>query len=302
MPVNENPNSIDYNKNCYKLEELYFEEGFLDASVDVTYIITMYNNFKRHRSIFKQLEKFKPTKRVVIVYNYGYKLCEKYKKQHKIDATYEDLTYTYMYIFNLANQYNNILILEDDFIFSDTILDKYVTRDINSFIITRNPDIYYLGLTVSFFNLFTMFNTHIKCYKGGGTHAVIYSKAARKLLFTKFMEYKIFHIDDMQFKYIDNKYFYYKPLCMQSFPDTENRKTWGINRNMNRLQQSLHTFVTKFGKYYFKILKLDKDDNLEQKYKLHYNIVKTYHIILVILIFYQLFVVYKKPMRFIKFQ
>ena len=70
-----------YNQNCYKLRELNFKKGFLDLSVDVTYIITMYNAYDRHKSIFNQLKKFVPTKKVIIVYNYGYKKCNKYKKK-----------------------------------------------------------------------------------------------------------------------------------------------------------------------------------------------------------------------------
>jgi hypothetical protein len=60
------------------------------------------------------------------------------KKKHKINIIYEDLTYTNMYIFNLAKNYNNILILEDDFIFANIILNKTVLKDVNNFIIKKN--------------------------------------------------------------------------------------------------------------------------------------------------------------------
>ena len=34
------------------------------------------------------------------------------------------------------------------------------------------------------------------------------------------------HIDNYIFKHIDNKFSYFKPLVVQAFPDTKNRKTW----------------------------------------------------------------------------
>ena len=45
-----------FNDRCYKLKTLNFESGFLDASTDVTYIITMKDSFKRHENIMNQLK------------------------------------------------------------------------------------------------------------------------------------------------------------------------------------------------------------------------------------------------------
>jgi hypothetical protein len=49
-----------FNKKCYSFQELHFKSGFLDRSVDITYIITMINNKQRHQQIFSQLKKYVP--------------------------------------------------------------------------------------------------------------------------------------------------------------------------------------------------------------------------------------------------
>ena len=63
------------------------------------------------------------------------------------DDNGEDGDDTNMFIFDYANKenYNNILILEDDFIFTETILEKQVQNDINSFLLTNEIGCYYLG-------------------------------------------------------------------------------------------------------------------------------------------------------------
>jgi hypothetical protein len=116
--------------NCYTFTELNFDCGFLDDSCDVTYILHLEGN-GRLGNIYDQLSKYKPTKKVIILFNKGYKKCNKKLKEY--NSRY-DLIDAFITIFNNAKNYNNILILEDDFIFSDKILDKSITNDINQFI------------------------------------------------------------------------------------------------------------------------------------------------------------------------
>jgi hypothetical protein len=61
---------------CYTFEKLNYESGFLDATVDVTYIIHLENS-QRYDNIIKQLEKYKPTKLVYILKNKGFSKCHK---------------------------------------------------------------------------------------------------------------------------------------------------------------------------------------------------------------------------------
>ncbi len=61
---------------CYNYKEIYFERGFLDDSVDVTYILHLEGN-GRLSHIYEQLQTFHPTKKVIIVFNKGFKKCQK---------------------------------------------------------------------------------------------------------------------------------------------------------------------------------------------------------------------------------
>jgi hypothetical protein len=65
----------------------------------------------------KQLNEYQPTNTVYILFNKGYKKC---KKQDFITNPPYDLVDANLNIFKHAkeNNYDNILILEDDFIFS----------------------------------------------------------------------------------------------------------------------------------------------------------------------------------------
>ena len=77
----------EINNNCYKFKKLTFNKGFFDESVDATYIIHLENN-GRLDSIYNQLKQYIPTKIVYILFNKGYKKCEKddfiYKPGHDL--------------------------------------------------------------------------------------------------------------------------------------------------------------------------------------------------------------------------
>ena len=83
---------------CYSYKELKFRDGILDPSVDMTYILTMDNSINRHRNIARQLAKMVPTSKVTVIFNKGYKECDKYNVCGKITTSYEDLTHAVMHI------------------------------------------------------------------------------------------------------------------------------------------------------------------------------------------------------------
>jgi hypothetical protein len=66
MSVEDYKMNIEHNKKCYRFETIYYESGFLDKTVDCTYIIHLENN-GRLPHIYEQLEKYKPTKRCVLL-------------------------------------------------------------------------------------------------------------------------------------------------------------------------------------------------------------------------------------------
>ena len=121
--------------SCYKYEKKVFNEGLLDNSIDATYIIHLENN-GRLPNILEQLNKYQPSKIVYIVFNKGYKKC---KKNLLVQSTTYDIVDSFLQILKDANnkKYNNILILEDDFMFDEKIKNKEVINDINNSISSK---------------------------------------------------------------------------------------------------------------------------------------------------------------------
>ena len=131
------------NTNCYRLEKLDYADGLLD--IDATYIIHLEGN-GRIDHIHEQLTKYHPSNTVYILYNKGFKQCE--KKLHMDDSKI-DLVDAFLSIFKDAQQknYGTILILEDDFIFHEKIKDIQVRKNVMSFLKKKEnePIIYMLG-------------------------------------------------------------------------------------------------------------------------------------------------------------
>ena len=226
---------------CYRFEEREFTDPIF-KNVDATYIIHLEDN-GRLPHIESQLSEFHPTEKVYILFNKGYKKC---KKKDYIDNPPKDLVDAYYTIFNDSRKkkYNNILILEDDFMFDEKIKDKQHSESIDDFIDTnKNKNfVYYLG-TLCLLQI-DFFQKHTRVLLNGGSQSVIYSK--------KFTDYLLNNIEQntiddwdmyLNFKRISSRFKYYKPLCYQLFPETENSKHWAI--------PSLREFL--------KLLKLDTE-------------------------------------------
>ena len=215
-----------HNKHCFKIETRNYNNSMFEASVDATYIIHLENN-GRLPSINKQLEHFKPTNIVHIVFNQGFKKCNKDLGEQTPPY---DLADTFIYILQDANEknYNNILILEDDFIFSKEIYKNDHLKNINNFVSKNKNEklLYYLGC-LSFLQI--PYNIHTNLLLSSiGTHSIIYSAAARNILLTTvYNKNNIFDWDT----YLNlcpglKRFVYKKPLCFQLFTDTENSKHW----------------------------------------------------------------------------
>ena len=207
--------------NCYTMKTINFEKGLFDSFIDVTFVITMVNS-SRNETIIKEINKIKPTKKVIIVYNTSYKHCEKKLYGKKINKSSIDLLYTVKYIFDRSTQYNNILILEDDAKFSEDIFDIKHIKNIETFIKKNSFNTYSLG---SVEMIGSIWGTHRKLFLKGGTHAMIYSKNFRK----NFNKYKYSDIEHAtNYPYNTNGWRYYKVLVGQIFDKTENSKNWAF--------------------------------------------------------------------------
>ena len=215
------------NRHCYNFILRKYNIGILDDFVDTTYIITITNS-ERIKNINEQLSKIIPTKNVYIVNNDGYKNCKKNLKEHK---PFYDLTNSYFNIIehSLLNNYNNILILEDDFIFSEKIKDKNIILSIKNFFDKNKnkPFVFNLGpVNTFFYPNFNIYNPIYKLYFSGTSHGIIYNRKIQKELINQFyLEKDIGHWDIFLInKY--NNYFYKNPLCYQTYSATENKKYW----------------------------------------------------------------------------
>jgi hypothetical protein len=213
---------VNYNTRCYKLQKYIYDTGILDDSVDATYIIHLKDN-GRYEHIQEQLKEYHPTKIVYIAFNKGFKKCEKKLIEQ---VSYQDLSDAFLQCFKHANNnnYNNVLILEDDFIFSPNIKKRENIKSINDFLNKKKNEefIYYLGCNPILVVPCTIDLKHYKSYKSLSSHAVIYSKKT----ITKTLNVNLKHWDVIIENGVQNKYLYHIPLCYQTYPETENKQTW----------------------------------------------------------------------------
>ena len=204
-------------EDCIIFEKINLYNGLLDKSVDVTYVINLIGN-GRLESVKKQLFEFKPTSTIYIALNKGYKNC---KKDKHVTTPPVDIIDVNLHIFKHANQNNfkNILVLEDDFIFSNEIKNHDVIDNINKFILKKNNKsfIYSLGNIPSIIIPVTFNFQH---YYGlfCGNHACIYSRKYRDNVLSR---KDLNKLKDWDMEVNAWAYMYYKPLCYQIFPETE---------------------------------------------------------------------------------
>ena len=257
--------------NCYYFKLYNFNDGLLNNFVDATYIIHLVNN-GRIDDIKKKIYNTHTTNILYIVYNKGYKKCTKDKY---VISSVQDIIDVNFEIFKHAkiNNYNNILVLEDDYIFSDEIKNKNNINIIEKFIKNKINFQYYLGclpilmVPIDFYNY--------KLVLGTCSHSVIYSKANREIIL-KTSYNTIYEWDTYNIK-IHQCYTFYKPLCYQLFPATENQQNWG--------KYAKHTKIynpTKLGLKILNLLKLDTTP--EPGYTIIYFTAKLPYLIFIIFI------------------
>jgi len=265
--------------SCYIFESIIYNDGLFNNTVDATYIINLEKN-GRLDNILNQLKEYHPTNIVYLVFNRGYKKC---KKENFIINSAYDLVDAHLTIFKHAKEknYNNILILEDDFIFSPEIKSKFHINNINNFLNKNKNKLfqYYIGCLPI---IMIPYDTYNYINKSTGTHAVIYSKKIREDL----LNIKQINITDWDIynniHYL-NRYSYYKPLCYQIFTDTENSKLWGINEKILKIPIMILTVIVK---KIFIILKLNKQP--EPGFTFFYNLSKILFYALLLLVLYQI--------------
>lgn len=250
--------------SCYQYEEYHFNKPLLN--VEATYIIHLVGN-GRYESIIDQLHKYPISKKVYIVLNQGYKKCQ---KDSSITKPPLDLIDAFLEIFKHAQNKENILILEDDFMFDDKILDPFHQNNINKFIEKKSTSkfLYYIGALPYLLFPYDFYN--YKNIASGGTHSIIYSKKMREKLNMN----NTIHDWDVYLNLQPNRYVYYTPLCYQYFLETENTKYWGDHN-------SILFFLAPILKSFLKLLNLD---NSTKGYSILYFVSKLWFLLFLIII------------------
>jgi hypothetical protein len=202
---------------CYRFELLEFEDCLFE-NIDATYILHLEGN-GRLEKIHEQLKTYHPSKKVYIVYNKGYKKCH---KDLVIQRTTDDLVHANMTVFEHAQQYKHVLVLEDDFIFNKDVANH--ASHVDDFLKRDTLFVYQLGGAPLIAVPIDMH--HCRAYSVAA-HSNIYSASSRRLLLDHYSSNKS-KIENIDY-YISTilpMYMYHKPLCYQIFPMTDNRKNW----------------------------------------------------------------------------
>lgn len=242
--------------NCYFFNKLHFNSGKFDKSIDATYIIHLKGN-GRIENIYNQLDHFQPTNTVYILFNNGFKKCTKELPEQ---TTTHDLVDAFITIFKHAdlNSYDNILILEDDFIFDDEIKNVLVQKDINAFLNYNKETsfIYYLGC-LPFLRVGSLTN-HNRILLSSEAQSCVYSKSMRSYTYT-IDRNSIFDWDVYlnMYPFGFTRYGYYKQLCSQLHLHTENSDNWwnpfGMADIFKKLKNSiaLHKHIEPGHSYFY---------------------------------------------------
>lgn len=206
--------------NCYKYDYIKFEHGILDNIIDAVYVLLL-DGSDRTKNVYKQIKKFKLCKNNYIQINKGYKKCKKdlIEQNSKYDIQHSN----YKCCIH-AKKFNNILILEDDFVLDTRILNKNIINDLELFINNNEFNVYSLGnLWGHVINILNFKHPILRIVNG--SHSMIWSKKSRKG-YIRDVNNKIYSYKDQYLTSLDKKYTYYKQLCYQTYTQTENYKSW----------------------------------------------------------------------------
>lgn len=213
---------IENNSKCFTFESLHFEKGIFDDSIECAYVIHLLNN-GRLQHIYDEIKNIIPSKNIIIAKNLGYKKCNK----KLIDnAPYQDLTDAFLQCFSHAkkNGFKNIMILEDDFIFNRNITQSDIDK-ITNFVKLNKDEEYVLNLGAIPVAIYpSIYSGMYRTIKNFGMHCNIYSEKLINKMDNLDVTAK--HWDVIIEQNVNMRYMFYKPLCYQTFPETENKKTW----------------------------------------------------------------------------
>lgn len=235
------------NKQCYYYKYIKQENGIFENTVDAVFVLLMENS-KREDSVKNQLSKYNLHSNIIIQYNKGFKSCKKKLIEYKSNY---DLLDAYIQVFNYSNKnnYENILVLEDDFIVTKNIYKKDYISAISNFIKNNDYNVFSLG-THCFLKKKKINNYINKCFIYPSAHANIYNKQYFKI-FKDLVDKKILRHAD-QYINVNKLYMVNIPIIIQPYETTENKQNWDI------IGLYSHLFLDK-------LLNINWDKNYKEK-------------------------------------
>ena len=179
-------------------------------------------NNGRLQNIESQLEKYHLSKQVYIVFNKGYKKCDKILKEQSSTFDLKDANLNILQ-HSIDHNHKTILVLEDDFILNEKINTEKQYLDEFLFENKDEAMIYYIGC-LPLVNV-PIGLKHLRLYIGLTAHSCIYTEGVKEKLIENVESVNDWDIYLNSNPYL-KRYRYYIPLCYQIFPATENRDNW----------------------------------------------------------------------------
>jgi hypothetical protein len=246
------------NEHCYTFDKLKLKSGIFDEIVDACYIIHVVGSV-RLKKVLEQTYELPLCKNTMICHNKGFKKC---RKDLKIQRTPYDLLNCYKYILNdaLRQKYKNIIILEDDFIYEDALFNPHYQKNIIEFVKKNKKDdfVFSLGALPTYQSL-CITNPYItNLYLSCGMHAILYSEKSIRNIYNQMNTMN--DIDEyMSTRYFYKRYGHIVPLITQTFPETENTKSWGSHYSIKYKNKVYEFNLYQIVKYFFYIFNLQND-------------------------------------------
>lgn len=253
------------NDICYHHEKLNIDNSLFPI-IDCSYVMIM-DRSRYELDVRKQLKKYPLSKKIILQWNRGFKNCQK-KLFDQVSVA--DLADSFKLVLHnaLINDYNHILILEEDFIIDERIENIKYREEITDFLVDEEPNILLLGSIL--WNTGEKKGNFIRVKWKTGTHAIILNRKTIKYLHDLMENNEnLIDIDNITNQYVYKKYSYKIPLIMQVWNDSDNKKNWGKgvvkNENIRQLNNTMYSsFLEYFG--------FTQENTIKKAFHNHYEI------------------------------
>ena len=195
---------------CYRYETLEFQDVLFPGFTTV--LLTMEGSARRG-SYMRQLNEFRPTERVLIQHNMGFKKCV---KPDWVKTTALDLWHANIKAFSEVD--GPILLLEDDVEFLPDV--REAAAAVLEVVNTSGVDCYSLG-SASIYLSYPV-GQHLRVLLGGDAHAMMYTKQGIQ----KLRDVHVRYLHDIETIPRINTYTFKTPLATQRRVATENSQLW----------------------------------------------------------------------------